>query len=184
MLAPAYMAENGAFKCFHSIGNGSCFSPRVFARATVAFGGAAPRLFRPKYAGANMGHPSRGRAWFWAPAASGAGTAKGEETSALFLVYACGGFGPAGRRAACVQQQYAYAARPFWWMRRPKFGDTNHGFKVMEVCVFRQRIPLFIKFDIFGSFLSFLRIATRRRWADPLFCSCPGRCPLGPGCGE
>jgi hypothetical protein len=30
-----------------------------FARVAVALEGAAPHLFRPMYAGANMGHPSR-----------------------------------------------------------------------------------------------------------------------------
>jgi hypothetical protein len=31
----------------------------LFARVAGALDGAAPRLFRPMYAGANMGHPSR-----------------------------------------------------------------------------------------------------------------------------
>ena len=31
----------------------------LFARIAAALKGAAPRLFRPMYAGANMGHPSR-----------------------------------------------------------------------------------------------------------------------------
>jgi hypothetical protein len=38
-----------------------------FARVAEALEGAAPRLFRPMYAGANMGHPSRERDSLFAP---------------------------------------------------------------------------------------------------------------------
>jgi hypothetical protein len=38
---------------------GFWFLAAVFALVAEALEGAAPRLFRPMYAGANMGHPSR-----------------------------------------------------------------------------------------------------------------------------
>ena len=41
---------------------------RVFTRPTETAERAAPHLFRPMYAEANMGHPSREQAWFFAPA--------------------------------------------------------------------------------------------------------------------
>jgi hypothetical protein len=54
-------AENGFFKCFHSTRKETLtHNAQSFARVAVALDGATPRLFRPMYARANMGHPSRG----------------------------------------------------------------------------------------------------------------------------
>ena len=52
-------AENGFFQCSHSMGKDSCSWPQCLRRIAKAFEGAAPRLFQPMYAWANMGHPSR-----------------------------------------------------------------------------------------------------------------------------
>jgi hypothetical protein len=48
------------FQCFHSRYQGSCSGQLPFARRVGTIEGAAPHLFRPMYAQANMGHPSRG----------------------------------------------------------------------------------------------------------------------------
>ena len=58
-MARRTWAENGFFQCFHSLGKDSCSWPQFFRHVAKALGGAAPRLFRPMYAQANMGHPSR-----------------------------------------------------------------------------------------------------------------------------
>jgi hypothetical protein len=54
-------ADNDFFKCFRSTYHQH---PRLqhqpFCRVVGAMERAAPHLFRPMYAGANMGHPSRG----------------------------------------------------------------------------------------------------------------------------
>ena len=50
-------AENDVFECFCSIPQ--LFSlEQLFARTAKTFEGATPRLFRPTYAEANVGHPS------------------------------------------------------------------------------------------------------------------------------
>jgi hypothetical protein len=50
-------AENDVFECFYSIPE--LFSlEQLFTRMAKAFEGATPRLFRPTYAEANVGHPS------------------------------------------------------------------------------------------------------------------------------
>jgi hypothetical protein len=55
-------ADNDFFKCFHSRCPRGLSPSRVFfCPHSNSVGGAAPRLFRPMYAGANMGHPSESR---------------------------------------------------------------------------------------------------------------------------
>jgi hypothetical protein len=59
MFAEAYMGRNGFFLCFHLIGRDFCSSPWSFRSHSKALGGACAHLFRPTYAGAYMGNPSR-----------------------------------------------------------------------------------------------------------------------------
>ena len=51
--------ENGFFKCFYSMARGFLSLAGVFRPSNRGVRGAAPRLLRPMYAEANMGHPSR-----------------------------------------------------------------------------------------------------------------------------
>src|ERR1700688_1172573 len=48
-------AENGVFQMLSLHARGFLLLAALFARATVTLKGAAPCLFRPMYAGANMG---------------------------------------------------------------------------------------------------------------------------------
>ena len=55
MFAQAYMAENGFFQCFHSMGKNSCSWSQSFRHIAKALGGAAPRLFYPCTLGRTWG---------------------------------------------------------------------------------------------------------------------------------
>jgi hypothetical protein len=59
MFAPAYMGRKRFFQMLSVHVQGIPFGNGVLARIAEALERAAPDLFRPMYADANMGHPSR-----------------------------------------------------------------------------------------------------------------------------
>jgi hypothetical protein len=59
MFAPAYMGRKWILRMLSLHGQRFLILAAAFCRVAKALEGAAPRLFRPMYAGANMGHPSR-----------------------------------------------------------------------------------------------------------------------------
>ena len=60
MFAPAYMGREWVFSnAFTPCTSIFALGSSLFARLVEAVEGAAPHLFRPMYADANMGHPSR-----------------------------------------------------------------------------------------------------------------------------
>jgi hypothetical protein len=61
MFAPAYMGRKRNFSnAFTLCATILALGRSLFTRVAEALEGAAPRLFRPMYAEANMGHTSRG----------------------------------------------------------------------------------------------------------------------------